>query len=216
MSDNTRRTKLEQRLDEIEATIAKLHDQIREAQTLAAGENPVGHVIAFWVLSWKNAHGGRYELTKQDAANLKRLVNQHGLEELEGRMIRYPAIRTRRLRGKSIRCQSSWHRTVPLLSSHKRDGGIQNIVRLRRVAESTSSSRFDTAGSQRLRLSDTFWRNFATAQKQTSGCPSRISARFPGTVKLTKFRFLNPQAVGADSRWEPDALGRHLGVLPST
>ena len=89
MSDNTRRTKLEQRLDEIEATITKLHDQIREARTLAAGENPVGHVIAFWVLSWKNAHGGMYELTKQDAANLKRLVNQHGLEELEGRMIRY-------------------------------------------------------------------------------------------------------------------------------
>jgi hypothetical protein len=89
VSDNTRRTKLEQRLDEIEATIGKLHDQIREARTLAAGENPVGHVIAFWVLSWKNAHGGRYELTKQDAANLKRLVNQHGLEELEGRMIRY-------------------------------------------------------------------------------------------------------------------------------
>ena len=89
MSDNTRRTKLEQRLDEIEATITKLHDQIREARTLAAGENPVGHVIAFWVLSWKNAHGGTYELTKQDAANLKRLVNQHGLEELEGRMIRY-------------------------------------------------------------------------------------------------------------------------------
>ena len=89
MSDNTRRTKLEQRLDEIEATIGKLHDQIREARTLAAGENPVGHVIAFWVLSWKNAHGGTYELTKQDAANLTRLVNQHGLEELEGRMIRY-------------------------------------------------------------------------------------------------------------------------------
>jgi len=89
VSDNTRRTKLEQRLDEIEATIAKLHDQIREARTLAAGENPVGHVIAFWVLSWENAHGGTYELTKQDAANLKRLVNQHGLEELEGRMIRY-------------------------------------------------------------------------------------------------------------------------------
>jgi hypothetical protein len=89
VSDNTRRTKLEQRLDEIEATIIKLHDQIREARTLAAGENPVGHVIAFWVLSWKNAHGGAYALTKQDAANLKRLVNQHGLEELEGRMIRY-------------------------------------------------------------------------------------------------------------------------------
>ena len=89
MSDNTRRTKLEQRLDEIEATITKLHDQIREARTLVAGENPVGHVIAFWVLSWKNAHGGMYELTKQDATNLKRLVNQHGLEELEGRMIRY-------------------------------------------------------------------------------------------------------------------------------
>jgi cytochrome b len=89
VSDNTRRTKLEQRLDEIEAAIVKLHDQIREARTLAAGENPVGHVIAFWVLSWKNAHGGTYELTKQDATNLKRLVNQHGLEELEGRMIRY-------------------------------------------------------------------------------------------------------------------------------
>ena len=89
MSDNTRRTKLEQRLDEIEATITKLHDQIREARTLAAGENPIGHVIAFWVLSWKNAHGGMYELTTQDAANLKRLVNQHGLEELEGRMLRY-------------------------------------------------------------------------------------------------------------------------------
>ena len=80
MSDNTRRTKLEQRLDEIEAAIADYHDQIREARTLAAGENPVGHVIAFWVLSWKNAHGGTYEFTKQDAANLKRLVNQHGLE----------------------------------------------------------------------------------------------------------------------------------------
>ena len=81
MSDNTRRTKLEQRLDEVEATITKLHDRIREARTLAAGENPVGDVIAFWVLSWKNAHGGTYEVTTQDAANLKRLVNQHGLEE---------------------------------------------------------------------------------------------------------------------------------------
>jgi hypothetical protein len=49
VSDNTRRNKLAQRLDEIEATIVELHDQIREARTLAAGENPVGHVIAFWV-----------------------------------------------------------------------------------------------------------------------------------------------------------------------
>ena len=39
---------------------------------------------------------------------------------------------------------------------------------------------------------------------------------YDGTVKLANFRFLNPQAVGADSRWEPDALGIDLGVLPST
>lgn len=75
--------------DEIELTIAKLHDQVSTLRSATAGENPVGKAIAYWQQSWKGRYRADYELTKADAGNFKRLVTKHGLGELCARLNRY-------------------------------------------------------------------------------------------------------------------------------
>lgn len=86
MSERPRADRL---CDEIEATIAKLHDQVRQLRSAAQGENPVGKAIAAWVSGWKHCYGADYEPTKADTGNIKRLVTKHGAEEVISRLRRY-------------------------------------------------------------------------------------------------------------------------------
>lgn len=81
--------KLDALFDRIDAKIAALYDDIRQARTLAAGQNPVGDIIVAWKAGWHTRYGGEYELTKADAGNLKRLVTKHGAAEVLSRLVNY-------------------------------------------------------------------------------------------------------------------------------
>lgn len=83
------RTTLDALLDKIEAKIAAIHDDVRHARSLAAGENPVGRIIAVWKSEWRARHQGDYELTKADAGNFKRLVTKYGASEMNVRILNY-------------------------------------------------------------------------------------------------------------------------------
>lgn len=89
MADTAKSSRIDRLCDDIEETIAKLHDQVRTLRSAVAGENTVGKAIAYWQASWKGRYRADYDLTKADAGNLKRLVTKHGLGELCARLNRY-------------------------------------------------------------------------------------------------------------------------------
>lgn len=102
MSDEERKPdrKVEQRLDEILATLDKLRDQVVTLKRHVAGENPVRDVLAFYDELWMNryTHGlspaVHYDFNRTvDPATVKRWLKTMDALTIKGRITRYFADR---------------------------------------------------------------------------------------------------------------------------
>ncbi len=71
---------------DIKTSIAKTHDLVLKLEAHVTGENPVRDTIAYWCRAWKERYGVSYDVMPGDAKQLRRLIVEHGGEEMHKRI----------------------------------------------------------------------------------------------------------------------------------
>jgi hypothetical protein len=77
-------------IKDLEATIARAHEQLRTIKEMLAGGNPVGVARDLFADSWRAKYGEPYTWSyAKDSAQIKRLLRAMGAEDLHARMLAY-------------------------------------------------------------------------------------------------------------------------------
>ena len=75
---------------DLEATLARAHDQLAGIQRILAGGNPVGDVIDYFSRNWQAQYGSAYTWNRKvDPATIKRLLRSLSVPDLKRRIIVY-------------------------------------------------------------------------------------------------------------------------------
>lgn len=76
-------------IEQIEDLSSRLNASVNELRALAAGENPTYQVMKHWVSRYGKQYGTKYEFSRSDTGNLKRLALKFGATDMQARIERY-------------------------------------------------------------------------------------------------------------------------------
>lgn len=89
-ADSVRQARIQKAIDEMQATIAKLHDQLLAVQRIAGSQNPIGEAMGLYQRLWREKFKADYLFNrKADPADLKRRINSCGADDVKRRIVAY-------------------------------------------------------------------------------------------------------------------------------
>jgi hypothetical protein len=75
----------------IKDSLEKAETAVAELQALTAGDNPTYQTMKHWQAKYSFQYGIKYEFSKVDTGNLKRLALKYGAADMQARIDRYLA-----------------------------------------------------------------------------------------------------------------------------